>query len=47
MPWVAMTGSQACPEVITAYRCRRIAAATTVSAWVGRSLFCSLLVRCW
>ena len=47
VPWVAMTGSQAWPVVMTACRCRRIAAAITVCAWVGVSLLCSLLVRCW
>jgi len=30
-----MTGSQACPVVMTACSCRKIAAAMTVYAWVG------------
>jgi len=47
VPWVAIAGSQALPLVMTACRCRRIAAAMTVCAWVGVSLLCSLLVRCW
>ena len=47
VPCAAMTGSQACLVVMTACRCRKIAAAMTVCAWVGVSLFCSLLVRCW
>ena len=38
VPWVAMDGSQALPVVITACRCRRIAAAITVCAWVGGEL---------
>ena len=47
VPWAAVTGSQARPVVMTACRCRKIAAAMMVCAWVGVSLFCSLLVRCW
>ena len=47
VPWVAICGSQASPVVITAWRCRRIAAAMTVCAWVGVSLLCSRVVRCW
>ena len=47
VPWVAVTGSQACPVVMTACSCRKIAAAMMVCAWVGVSLFRSLLVRCW
>ena len=47
VPWVAVTGSQACPVVMTACNCRKIAAAMTVCAWVGVSLFCSLLIRYW
>jgi hypothetical protein len=35
VPWVAMSGSQARPVVMTACRCRRIAAAITVCAWSG------------
>jgi hypothetical protein len=35
VPWVAMAGSQARLVVMTACRCRRIAAAMTVWAWVG------------
>ena len=46
LPWVAMAGSQAWPVVMTACRCRRIAATMTVWAWVGRSLLCSQEVRC-
>ena len=46
VPWVAMAGSHVRPVVITACRCRRIAAAMTVWAWVGRSLLCSRVVRC-
>src|SRR5829696_10526969 len=46
VPWVAMAGSQLWPVVITACRCRRIAAAMTVWAWVGRSLLFSRAVRC-
>src|SRR5215207_4680451 len=46
VPWVAMAGSQVRPVVMTACRCRRIAAAMTVCAWVGRSLLCSRVVRC-
>jgi hypothetical protein len=42
-----VAGSQACPVVMTACRCRKMAAAMMVCAWVGVSLFCSLLVRCW
>jgi hypothetical protein len=40
-------GSEACPVVMTACSCRKIAAAMMVCAWVGVSFFCSLLVRCW
>ena len=47
VPWAAVTGSQACPVVMTACSCRRIAAAMMVCAWVGVSLFYSLLVRYW
>ena len=47
VPWAAVTGSQACPVVMTACSCRRIAAAMTVCARGGVSLLCSLLVRCW
>jgi hypothetical protein len=47
VPCVAMAGSQACPLVMTACRCRRVAAAMMVCAWVGLSLFCSLLLRYW
>jgi len=43
----AVAGSQACPVVMTACSCRKIAAAMMVCAWVGVSLFWSLLVRCW
>jgi len=46
VPWVAISGSQARPVVIMAWRCRRIAAAITVWAWVGLSLLVSLVVRC-
>jgi hypothetical protein len=46
VPWAAVIGSQAWPVVITACRCRRIAAAITVCAWVGVSLFCWRVVRC-
>src|SRR5215203_5801030 len=37
LPWVAMAGFQVWLVVMTACRCRRIAAAMTVWAWVGRS----------
>jgi len=47
VPWVAMLGSHAVPVVMTACRCRRIAAAITVCAWVGVSLLCSRVVRWW
>ena len=47
VPFAAVTGSQACPVVMTACSCRKMAAAMTVCAWAGVSLFCSLLVRCW
>jgi hypothetical protein len=47
VPWAAVAGSHACPVVMTACSCRRIAAAMMACAWVGLSLFCSLLVRCW
>src|SRR5690349_18076988 len=46
LPWVAMAGSQAWPVVITACRCRRMAAARTVWAWVGVSRLWSRVVRC-
>jgi hypothetical protein len=46
VPWVAMAGSQAFPVTMTACSWRRIAAAMTVCAWVGVSLFFSRLVRC-
>jgi hypothetical protein len=46
VPCVAMAGSQAWPVVMTACRCRKIAAAMTVCAWAGVSLFCSRLVGC-
>jgi hypothetical protein len=46
VPWAAAAGSQACPVVMTACRCRKIAAAMTVCAWVGVSLFSFLLARC-
>src|SRR6516225_12032593 len=45
VPWAAVTGSQAWPVVMTC-SCRKIAAAMTVCAWVGVSLFSFLLVRC-
>ncbi len=35
VPWVAILGSQGRALVITAWRCRRIAAAITVRAWVA------------
>jgi hypothetical protein len=35
VPWVAVAGSQVCPVVMTACRCRKIAAAMMVCAWVG------------
>ena len=47
VPWAAVAGSQACPVVLTACSCRKIAAAIMVCAWVGVSWFCCLLVRCW
>jgi hypothetical protein len=47
VPCAAAAGSQARPVVMMACRCRRIAAAMTVCAWVGVSLFSCLLVRCW
>jgi hypothetical protein len=47
VPWAAAAGSHACPVVMTACKCRKIAAAMMVWAWVGVSLFWSLLVRCW
>jgi hypothetical protein len=47
VPWVAVAGSRACPVVVTACRCRRIAAAMMACAWAGLSLFCCLLVRYW
>lgn len=46
MPWVAMTGFQAWPVVITAQSCRSSAAARTVWAWMGFSLLWPRLVRC-
>lgn len=46
VPWVAMNGSHLRPVVMTAYSCRRIAAAMTACAWVGVSLLLSLLVKC-
>ena len=39
-------GSQVWPRVMAACRWRRIAAAMTVWAWVGRRLLCSRVVRC-
>jgi hypothetical protein len=45
-PWVAMSGSQAWPVVMTAWSWRRIAPARTVWAWVGLSLLVSRVVRC-
>ena len=47
VPRAAVAGSQACPVVLTACSCRKIAAAIMVCAWVGVSWFCCLLVRCW
>jgi hypothetical protein len=47
VPWAAIAGSHACPVVMTACSCRKIAAAITVCAWIGVSLLPSLLVRCW
>lgn len=47
VPWAAVAGSRACPVVMTACSCRKIAAAMTVCASAGVSLFCSLLVRYW
>jgi hypothetical protein len=47
VPCAAISGSQACPVVMTACRCRRIAAAATVFAWVGASVLPALVVRCW
>jgi len=47
VPWVAVSGSQACPVVMMACSCRKIAAAMTVCAWVGASLFCSRLISYW
>ena len=46
VPWVAISGSQAVLVVITACRCRRIAAAITVCAWVAVSRLVSRVVRC-
>jgi hypothetical protein len=42
VPWVAMAGSQAWPVVMTACRCRRIAAVIRVCAWARVSLLSSL-----
>jgi hypothetical protein len=44
VPWVAMSGPQRWRVVMTACRCRRIAAAITAWAWVALSLFCRLVV---
>src|SRR5947207_1109452 len=44
-PWVAMTGSQRRPVVMTACIWRRIAAAITAWAWVTVSLLFALVVR--
>lgn len=43
VPWVAVTGSQARPVVMTACNCRKIAAAMTV--WAGLARACS--APCW
>jgi hypothetical protein len=46
VPWVAISGSHAVSVVITACRCRRIAAAITICAWVAVSRLVSRVVRC-
>jgi hypothetical protein len=47
VPYAAAAGSQAWLVVMMACRCRRIAAAMTVCAWAGVSLFSFLPVGCW
>lgn len=47
VPWVAMSGSQLWPVVMTACRCRRIAAAMTAWAWMGVSLLLVARVVRW